>query len=65
MVASRERLRRSKAEVASQGMPDGDKILDLDARVVCAGDWTKEVEMCKGCIGREVRCLKDDSFGYF
>jgi hypothetical protein len=53
------KLRKSQQQKLLDGsaatmVSDDSKILDLEARVVCETDENKIIQMCQGCVRREV-----------
>lgn len=49
------KFKQRKNRFAATMISDDSKVLELDARVVCETNEDKKIEMCQGCVRREVR----------
>lgn len=59
-LLARSKLRKNQQQKLLDGsaatmVSDDSKVLELDARVVCETDEKKRIQMCQGCVRREVR----------
>lgn len=54
-MVAKEKLKRSHGRGADANMPIADnKVLGLEATVICASEIGKKVVTCLGCVQREV-----------